>query len=68
MSKWATIDREKLEREIDLRAAAINAMGSKVKGFTECIEASRLLAEHNALVAVFNSISQPDAPAERDAP
>lgn len=58
MTKWATIDLEKLELEIDQRAKAIDAMGAKVRGFNACIEASRLLAEHNALVTVFNCISR----------
>jgi hypothetical protein len=58
MNKWATIDLAKLEQEIDQRAAAIAAMGTKVRGFNACIEASRVLAEHNALVTIFNCISR----------
>lgn len=58
MNKWATIDLEKLQREIDQRAAAIDAMGTKVRGFNACIEGSRLLAEHNALVTIFNCVSR----------
>lgn len=66
MSKWATIDREKLEREIDQRSAALQAIGSKTTDPQKAFDGFRILAEHNALVAVFNCISSDTPPSAVD--
>ena len=60
MSKWATIDRQKLQQEIDKRSAALDAIGTKTRDSQKAFEGFLLLAEHNTLVAIANSISRDD--------
>lgn len=62
MSKWATIDREKLEREIERLSAALKDVCREADHPLKTHDGFRILAEHNALVSVLNCLSQPDAP------
>lgn len=58
MTSLRTIDMDKLEKEIDERTAAYRAVerGRKRMSVEDAIVVTRLLAERNALVAVFNSL------------
>lgn len=58
MSNLRTIDKDKLEAEIDKRSAvaAALAMGRPRLPIEGAIQYSAVMAEHNALVAVFNSL------------
>lgn len=56
---WKTINKGKLEKEIDERSKAIDAIARGRPATKDSNEAARynlLLAEHNALVAIFNSL------------
>lgn len=61
MTKWATIDKGKLEKEIDRLAAQLAPIEvrGRVVGHTAVAEYFALRAEHNALLAVFNALSRP---------
>lgn len=59
MSAWKTINRVKLEKEIDERSAKLDALAkgsAKMTDLVEAVEYNRILAEHNALVALFNCL------------
>jgi hypothetical protein len=66
MSKWATIDREKLEREIQQLSIQLTIYGDRKLSVDRAFEAYRILAEHNALMTVLNCISRPTAPVEAE--
>lgn len=66
MSKWATIDKEALQREIEQRSAALDVFGDRRLNHQEAFEAYRLLAEHNALMVVLCCISRPASSADRE--
>ncbi|WP_312414154.1 hypothetical protein [Shinella sp.] len=55
---WKTINAAKLESEIDKRSAVLEALrrGRDKLHILELAEYNRVLSEHNALVAVYNSL------------
>jgi len=58
VAKLRTIDMDKLEHEIDKRATAADAVrgGRSSLSVERAIQYSSIMAEHNALIAVFNSL------------
>lgn len=58
-AKWKTINKTKLEAEIDGLAAKLDGLTSgrgRTRDITLAIRHAELLATHNALVAIFNSL------------
>ena len=58
-AKWKTINKSKLEAEIDGLAARIDGLTGgrgRTRDLSLAIRHAELVATHNALVAVFNSL------------
>ncbi|MDX0572160.1 hypothetical protein GOD68_18190 [Sinorhizobium medicae] len=56
---WMTINKAKLEKEINDRGVAIDTIKrgrSGTKDLNEAANYNRLLAEHNALMAILNCL------------